>query len=219
MGGEALATLAGAVDALDLQPLGQEIELALWLRDRLDAKICKALRRFDADEAWSADGSLSLTSWLAAHGRRSRRDSYHEALLARRLAELEVTATAWAEGKLSSGQVAAIVANVSAERAGLYAEHEEEMTPLLAELSVADVASAMRSWRLHAEATEDHPDSQEPSSELHISQVMDGRREVSAHFAPVDAAVIEAAIAAADQGVPGGEEARSRVLRSAGPKL
>ncbi len=182
MGGEALAALTEAIDALDLQPLGQEIEKALWLRDRLDAKISKALRRFDADEAWRADGSLSLTSWLAAHGRRSRRDSFHEALVARRLAELEVTAKAWAEGKLSSGQVAAIVANVSAERAGLYAEHEEEMTPLLAELSVADVASAMRSWRLHAEALEDHPDSQEPPSELHLSQVL--RRAAGGLSAP-----------------------------------
>jgi len=206
MAGEALAALTEAIGALDLEPDGEEIEKALWLRDRLDAKISKALRRFDADQAWSADGSLSLTSWMAAHGRRSRRDSYHEALVARRLAELEVTATAWAEGKLSSGQVTAIVANVSAERAGLYAEHEAEMTPLLAELSVADVASAMRSWRLHAEASEDHPDSQEPPSELHISQILDARREVSGHFAPVDAAVVEAAIAAADQGVPGGGE-------------
>jgi hypothetical protein len=83
MDGEALTALAGAVDALDLEPVGQEIERALWLRDQLDAKISKALRRFDADEAWSADGSLSLTSWLAAHGRRSRRDSYHEAAVAR----------------------------------------------------------------------------------------------------------------------------------------
>ena len=52
-----------------------------------------------------------------------------------------MTAAAWAEGTLSSGQVAAIVANVSSERAILYAEHEGEMTPVLAELSVADTAS------------------------------------------------------------------------------
>jgi len=206
MSGEGLPALAEVVDALELEPVSEEIEQALWLRDRLDAKISKALRRFDADEAWSADGSLSLTSWLAAHGRRSRRDSYHEAVVARRLAELEVTATAWADGKLSSGQVAAIVANVPAEHARLYAEHEEEMTPVLAELSVADAASAMRSWRLHAQASEDHPDDEEPPSVLHISQVLDGRREVSGHFGPVDAAVVEAAIAAADQGAPGVEE-------------
>ena len=60
--------MVGAVDALDLEPVGKEIEQALWLRDRLDAKISKALRRFDADEAWSADGSLSLTSWPPTAG-------------------------------------------------------------------------------------------------------------------------------------------------------
>ena len=34
------------------------------------------------------------------------------------------------------------MANISAERAALYAEHEGEMTPLLAELSVAETGGS-----------------------------------------------------------------------------
>ncbi len=74
-------------------------------------------------------------------------------LAAKRLSVLPVTAAAWADGVLSSSQVGAVVANVSAEHAGLYGAHEEELTPVLATLSVRDTAAAMRSWRLHAEAT------------------------------------------------------------------
>jgi hypothetical protein len=125
----------------------------------------------------------------SARGRRSRKEAYREALTATRLAQLPVTAAAWADGALSSSQVAAVVANVSAEHASLYAAHEDELTPALAALSVRDTAAAMRLWRLRAEATDDRPEAPSHPSE--------GRRELSGHLSPEDAAVVEAAIAAA----------------------
>ena len=203
MAGEGVAALAGVAGNLQLLPLAEEIEQVLAVRDRLDAKISEALRRFDAEEGWAADGSLSLTCWLVGHGRRSHRDAHREATAARRLAQLPVTAAAWSDGALSSGQVAAIVANVSSERAGLYALHEPGLTPVLAELSVADTARAMRAWRLRADATEDDgPEPADRPSELYMSQTLDGRREVSGHLGPEDAGVVEAALAAAQAGAP-----------------
>jgi Domain of unknown function (DUF222) len=202
-----VAQLAGAVGDLVLAPVADEIELALRLRDRLEAKISAALQRFDAGQGWAADGSLDLTSWLAAHGRLSRRDAHREAKVAQRLAQLPVTATAWATGALSSGQVAAVVANVPSERAPLYAQHEEAMTPVLAELSVADTAAVMRSWRLRAEAADDKPEPAERPSELYLSRTLDGRREVSGHLGAEDAAVVEQAMAVAQRaGVPNDAE-------------
>lgn len=203
-----LVGLAEVLDGLALAPVADEITQALWLRDRLDAVISVALRRFDADEAWELDGSLSLTAWLAAHGRCSRSQAHQEATVARRLSQLPVTAAAWADGTLSSGQVGAVVANVSAERAERYAGHEAEMTPLLADLSVADVALAMRSWRLHAEAQEDGPEPAERPSELYLSRTLDGRTEVAGHLSAEDAAVVEQAMAQAGPGpVPNGDGA------------
>jgi hypothetical protein len=90
-----------------------------------------------------------------------------------------------------------VVANVSAEHAGLYAAHEDELTPVLATLSVRDTAAAMTSWRLHAEATADGAEPPCRPSELHLSETLDGRRELSGHLSVEDAAVVEAAIAAA----------------------
>lgn len=189
--------LAAALGCLQVAPVAGDIEELLALRDRLDAKISEALRAFDAERCWAEDGSLSLTAWLAAHGRRSRREAYREAVTAKRLSQLPTTAAAWAEGVLSSSQVGAVVANVSAEHASLYAAHEDELTPVLAGLSVRGTAAAMRSWRLHAEATEDGPEAVSRPSELHLSETLDGRRELSGHLSVEDAAVVEAAIAAA----------------------
>ena len=189
--------LAAALACLAVAPVAGDIEELLALRDRLDAKISEVLRAFDAERCWAEDGSLSLTAWLAAHGRRSRKEAHREALTAKRLSQLPTTATAWAEGVLSSSQVGAVVANVPAEHAGLYAAHEDELTPVLAALSVRDTAAAMRSWRLHAEATTDGPEPASRPSELYLSETLDGRRELSGHLSAEDDAVVEAAIAAA----------------------
>ena len=152
-GAGSVKELAGALGCLQVAPVAGDIEELLALRDRLDSKLSGALHVFEAEQGWAEDGSLSLTAWLAAHGRRSRKDAHREAVTAKRLSALPVTAAAWADGVLSSSQVGAVVANVSAEHASLYGAHEEELTPVLASLSVRDTAAAMRSWRLHAEAT------------------------------------------------------------------
>src|ERR1700685_3244730 len=55
----------------------------------------------------------------------------------------------------------------------------------------------MRSWRLHAEATEDGVGPPCRPSEFHLSETLEGRHEVSGHLSVEDAAVVEAAIAAA----------------------
>ena len=189
--------LVDALACLTVAPVAGDIEELLALRDCLDATISEALRAFDAEGCWAEDGSLSLSAWLIAHGRRSRKEAYREALISKRLSQLPVTAAAWAEGALSSSQVAAVVANVSAEHASLYAAHEDELTPVLAALSVRDTAAAMRSWRLHAGAMSDGPALPDHPSEFHLSETLDGRRELSGHLSVEDNAVVEAAIAVA----------------------
>jgi len=191
--------LAAVLDCLQVAPVAREIEELLAQQDRLDAMVSEALGAFDAGGGWAEDGSLSLSAWLVAHGRRSRKEACREALISKRLSQLPATAAAWAAGVLSSSQVAAVVANVSAEHANLYGAHEEELTPVLAGLSVRDTAAAMRSWRLHAEATSDGPEPTSRPSEFYLSVTLEGRRVPSGHLCPEDAAVVEAAIAAASR--------------------
>jgi hypothetical protein len=195
--GRVLEQLAAAIEDLAVPADAPSLEEVLHLRDRLDAKISLALRAFDAEEGWRADGSLSLTAWLAWHGRRSSKDAHREAVVARRLSALGLTADAWGTGALSSGQVAAVVANVSARHAGLFAGQEEELVPALAQLSARETALAMRAWRLRAEAADDGPEPPERPSELRLSETLDGRRELTGHFCASDGALIEEALRAA----------------------
>jgi hypothetical protein len=123
-----LKELADAITCLQVAPVARDVEELLAVRDRLDSKISKILRAFDAELGWAEDGSLSLTAWLAAHGRRSRKEAHREAVISNRLSQLPATAAAWAEGVLSSSQVGAVVANVSAEHSGLYAAQKDELT-------------------------------------------------------------------------------------------
>ena len=109
--------LAAVLDCFQVAPVAREIEELLAQQDRLAAMVSEALGAFDAGGGWAEDGSLSLSAWLVAHGRRSRKEAYREAVTAKRLAQLPVTAAAWSQGALSSSQVAAVVANVSAEHA------------------------------------------------------------------------------------------------------
>ena len=189
--------LADAITCLQVAPVARDVEELLAVRDRLDPKISEILRAFEAELGWADDGSLSLTAWLAAHGRRSRKEAHREAVISNRLSQLPATAAAWAQGVLSSSQVGAVVANVSAEHAGLYADHEDELTSVLAGLSVRDTAGAMRSWRLHAEATSDGTEAPCRPSVFHLSETLDARRELSGHLSVEDVAVVEAALAAA----------------------
>ncbi|MGH9105169.1 MAG: DUF222 domain-containing protein [Acidimicrobiales bacterium] len=189
--------LARAVDSLVAPDDAEGFEQVLRIRDRLDAKVAEGLWSLDRSDGWRADGSLSLTAWLAWHGRISQKDAHREAVVARRLSRLPVTAAAWASGELSSGQVAAIVANVSAPHAGLFAGQEADLVPELAPLSVRETASVMGAWRLRAEALDERPEPAERPSELHLSETLEGRRELTGHFRPEDGAVIETALGAA----------------------
>jgi hypothetical protein len=143
-----LASLAEAVEALELPAGPRALEEAIFLADRLAAKISSALGSFDEGQGWGHDGSLSLTAWAAYHGRMSRREAHREAVRARRLRCLPGTSLAWLEGRLSAGQVAAVLANVPERYLGLYAEQEAGLVAALEGLSAAEAAAVMRCWQL-----------------------------------------------------------------------
>jgi hypothetical protein len=116
---------------------------------------------------------------------------------------------------LSTGQVTAIVANVSSRHASLFAAQEAELVPELAQLSVGDTVVAMRTWRLRAGALDEEGGRPERPSELHISETMDGRRELSGHLAALDRAIVAKAVEAASPPAGAGEGERSAAKRRA----
>ncbi|HYZ98679.1 MAG TPA: DUF222 domain-containing protein [Acidimicrobiales bacterium] len=127
-----LEPLAAAIDGLDLPVDGEDGEVlaeAFGLADQLNAKLTEAAGTHDRAEVWRDDGATSMTAWLRQHGRRSSRDAASCTKTARRLAVLRVTAAAYRDGKLSGGQIQAIVANLTDKTVGLFGEHDPRSCP------------------------------------------------------------------------------------------
>jgi hypothetical protein len=209
-----LEPLAEAIEDLDLPVDGSVLAEAFALTDRLNAKLLAAVGEHDAAEVWRNDGATSMTAWLRHHTRKSGRQAAGCTRTARRLRELPVTATACRDGVLSGGQVQAIVANLKDRTVGLFAHHETELVPDLAKLSVRETATAMQSWARHAETVlGDEKDRPQPERSLHLSRILDGRRELSGSFDPEGGAVIDTALRLAATGDVDGEPARSPAQR------
>jgi hypothetical protein len=209
-----LDDLARAVDELDLPVDSGVLTEAFALVDRLNAKLLAAVAEHDAVELWRNDGSTSMTAWLRHHTGRSGRDAARCARTARRLRQLPVTAAAYRDGVLSGGQVQAIVANLKDRTADLFADHEAQLVPELAALSVTDTADAMQDWARRADAVVgDEPDKPQPERSLHLSRILDGRRELSGSFDPEGGDVIATALRLAQTGDVDGEPARSTAQR------
>jgi Domain of unknown function (DUF222) len=209
-----LEPLADVIEGLDLPADSAVLTEAFALADRLNAKLLAAVGEHDAAELWRDAGATSMTAWLRHHTQRSGRDAARCARTARRLRQLPVTAAAYRDGVLSSGQVQAIVANLSDRTVGLFTDHEAELVPDLAALSVADTAVAMQDWARRADAVVgDEPEPVLPERSLHLSRILDGRRELSGSFDPEGGAVIATALRLATSGDVDGEPARSPAQR------
>ncbi|MGH9227147.1 MAG: DUF222 domain-containing protein [Acidimicrobiales bacterium] len=210
-----LGPLTEAVDDLNLPIDNAILSEAFALADRLNAKLVAAVADYDVAEMWRNDGATSMTAWLRHHARRSARDAARCTRTARRLRELPVTGAAYRDGVLSGGHVHAIVANLKDRTVGLFAEHESELVADLAKLSVGETATAMQSWARHAEAVLGDKDKPQPERTLHLSRILDGRRELSGSFDPEGGAVIATALRLAQTDDVDGEPARSPTQRRA----
>jgi Domain of unknown function (DUF222) len=210
-----LEPLADAIDRLDLPADGAVLAEAFRFMDRLNAKLLAAVGEHDAAEVWRNDGATSMTAWLRHHTGRSGRDAARCAKTARRLRVLPVTAGAYRDGALSGGQIQAIVANLQDRSVGLFARHEAELVPELAKLSVAEAAIAMQDWARRAHAVLGDAEPPLPERSLHLSRILDGRRELSGSFDPEGGAVIATAVRLAASRDVEGEPARSPAQRRA----
>jgi hypothetical protein len=190
---EALAT---AIEELDIPLDGAVLLQEIVLLERHTAKVYEAIGGFDAAQLWDLDGATSMRAWLSAAGM-SGPDAIRQAQTAKRLRGLPVTAAGWRDGTLSGGQVQAVVANVPEPLVEDFADGEAGLVPLLARLSVADTARAVRHWRSQFD-DRDRPE--EPERRLHLSETLDGRHEISGHLDAEGGALVAAALRVADSG-------------------
>ena len=183
-----LSDLAEAIERTEID--GSDLAGALALRDRLDAKITLAVAAFDAGGDWAADGCVNATQWLRANAGMRAGDAAGLVKRANKLRRLPVTAQAWLHGRLSRGQVDAVLTNVRGDTIDTFARDEPGLIPLLAPLTPEDVAVVMRDWAAAADTSlrDDKP------SELHLSELLDGRWAIDGHLCADDAAVITTAV-------------------------
>ena len=144
MGG--LAELANAIETLRIPPGGDALADAIALRERLDARIAVATVEFEAGGLGGLDYSTSMVAWLRSHARMTKRSAQRLRTLGVRLRSLPVCTEEYAAGRLSGGQVEAIVARLDDELTEIFAAQEAELVPYLVPLTVAGVSRAMGAW-------------------------------------------------------------------------
>jgi hypothetical protein len=210
-------TLESAIEALVILADPEAVAAAHDLADRLAAKLNAAVGALEVAGGWDAGGAVSMTSWLRHATRQSNRDAARAAITARRLRQLPVTRAAWVEGRLSGGQVQAVLANLNARTIGVFAAQEAELVSALVPLGVADTATVARAWAARAEALcdEPEPDPDPPRRSLHLAETLAGRGELEASLDPEGSAVVRTALRLAESPDGGGEPPRPAAQRRA----
>jgi Domain of unknown function (DUF222)/HNH endonuclease len=207
----AVEHLVDAIKALPPQVANDDIAAAFAAADLLAAWLSGVVDAIDP----TIDGAVTVPHWLRTRAGRSYREAGMTVHRAELLRWLPHVTAAWSDGRLSTGQVDAVVARVSARTAPLFAEHEAELVPRLIDLSVRDTDMAMRRWAAYADAVVDAP-AREPSERtVHLSNGVDGWGELSGHLDLAGTEVLSAALDAATTPDVDGEPARSRGQRRA----
>jgi Domain of unknown function (DUF222)/HNH endonuclease len=203
--------LGNAIDELHIPVDGAALATVLALRDRLDARISDAVAAHDRAGVWELDGASSMTAWLTDRAAMPRARAAATVSRARKLARLPVTAAAWRNGVLSSGQVEAIAVNLDADTVALFADHEAAMVPTLMDPPVRDVVAAMQAWRECA--TADRDPKPEPAQALYLSRTLAGRWRVDGDLGPETGELLNTALRLAQCPDVDGEPARSPATR------
>jgi hypothetical protein len=176
-----LGALAGAVAELEPPSDPDDLAAALRLRDQFEAKLALGIAAFDRAGLWEIDDATSAVAWLRTRGV-APGDAIGLVKAGRRAADVPALADGWVAGRLSGGQIKAIVANVSDKAAELFAEHAPELIPSLEGLGVSETARVMQLWRARADALLDNGEPKEPERSLHASETFQGRTELKGSF-------------------------------------
>jgi hypothetical protein len=187
--------LAAAVESPLVPAHGAALADCFQHYDRLFAAVTMGVAEVDRSGEWELDGSVNMAVWMRQHLGVTTQTANRMIKTARRLRDLPVTARAWLEGELSSGQVEVIVANLTDRRAPLFADHEPELIPLWVPLDVLHTLQSMQDWAARADSVLDGPEPpEEPSASVIVSETLGGRGYVRGAFDKANLDVIRKAI-------------------------
>src|SRR3954447_21942653 len=95
-------------DTLDIPLDGAAMAEVAAIINRLQARFSEAVGEFDAACLWDVVGEGSMRAWLKAHAGFGHAAATRTVHTAQRMRRLPVTAAAWCDGSLSSGQIDAV---------------------------------------------------------------------------------------------------------------
>src|SRR4051812_13543266 len=119
-------------------------------------------------------GATSMIAWLVDRTGRTPRQAQRDATVAARLTHLPGTRRVWVEGRLTGGQVDAIVAQLGGQRTIAFSNDEDRIIASLEGRSIEQTVEKMALWREQADANGRPPEDDDGS--LHVSPVGDGYR-------------------------------------------
>jgi hypothetical protein len=172
-----IAQLDAAVDALASETFGaDELRELLALRGRLEAVVTRAVGAFHVTGDCALDGAASTRSWLTWQASLSGGDAARLIRCGTALRSLPALSAAVDSGRVSVGQVDAIVTAVG-DRIDAFASDEAAVVDIIDGLSVKDTGVVARRWAANHDAKlrRDHPDHirPEPASRLSLSPLVD----------------------------------------------
>jgi hypothetical protein len=207
--------LVEAITALPDMDDCAALEALLAAHDLLTARVCATIERVDTLGAAVTDGAVNTAQWLRTRGRRSHRETAHLLKVSARLRTCPAVSAAWRDGRLSTAQVDAVVANVTERTAALFTDHESTVVPALVGLSPRHTATAMQHWAAHATALIDGPPPPAMARSLYLSGGIDGGGELTGRLDPGGFELVDTALAAATTDDTDGEPARTAAERRA----
>jgi hypothetical protein len=147
----------------------------VWLRDRLDAEVVRAVGDADRDAAWQGGGAVSAVSWLAHAAPVGRPAAARLVRTARLVQDHEATGKALAEGDVSVAHVDEL-ARVVRDREAVFVEHERVLLDAATRLSPKAFSLVARRWRLCADDVIGSGDAAErfAARRLHVSSTLAG---------------------------------------------
>lgn len=134
---------------------------------RLGAEVVRLTAEWNARNAWAADGFVSPTAWLAAHGRMTRAAAGRTVRSARHVARFAATGDALGDGRITAAKVE-LLGEVARHREDLYERDEELLVDLASRLDARDLAVALRTWRMLADDEAADDDAKDAFDRVHL---------------------------------------------------
>ena len=212
-----MTALEELVDGLDIAVDADDLTRVLRLREQLLAKAMAPLRAFDEAQLYQLSKASSTKKFLENTVGLSPADAGGVAGLARKLGSMPETEARFVAGRLSSGQVRAVAANVAARLVPLYQAVEAELLDIVTPLTPSETASAMAAWAIRAHAIVDAKDGDGAmrEDEFYHSKTLGKRYVAKGAFGPLTGATIAKALELAETDNPRDNDTRTPAQRRA----